>query len=115
MPTTLPSSTTGRWRIRRSVINDISWSTPSPHEHVTTSVDITEPTDDTDDDAGPGLNRAVWDLRWEGAEPVPGEEPVVGHLVETDLLGVRREARRLGEARHLRPGDLRCRPTGRSL
>jgi photosystem II stability/assembly factor-like uncharacterized protein len=28
----------------------------------------------TDDDAGPGLNRAVWDLRWEGAEPVPGEE-----------------------------------------
>ena len=27
----------------------------------------------TDRDAGPGLNRAVWDLTWEGAEPVPGE------------------------------------------
>jgi hypothetical protein len=28
----------------------------------------------TDDDAGPGFNRAVWDLRWAGAEPIPGEE-----------------------------------------
>ncbi|MEJ2540788.1 MAG: hypothetical protein P8188_12600, partial [Gemmatimonadota bacterium] len=27
-----------------------------------------------DADAGPGINRAVWDLRWEGAEPIPGEE-----------------------------------------
>ena len=27
----------------------------------------------TDRDAAPGLNRAVWDLTWEGAEPVPGE------------------------------------------
>jgi len=27
-----------------------------------------------DDDAGPGFNRAIWDLRWAGAEPVPGEQ-----------------------------------------
>ncbi|MGD8276553.1 MAG: hypothetical protein PVH00_00945 [Gemmatimonadota bacterium] len=26
-----------------------------------------------DNDAGPGINRAVWDLRWDGARPVPGQ------------------------------------------
>jgi hypothetical protein len=32
----------------------------------------------TDDDAGPGINRAVWDLHWAGPEPVPGEAPPSG-------------------------------------
>jgi len=32
----------------------------------------------THDDTGAGVNRAVWDLRWTAAEPVPGEEPQGG-------------------------------------
>jgi hypothetical protein len=31
-----------------------------------------------DQDASAGINRAVWNLQWKGAEPVPGEQPSGG-------------------------------------